>query len=150
MAAHAPTTVRLTAHGRELIMDRIVDIRMRRIPELRPLLVEHERDERDVAAFEALLAEVSDLEGLLAESELVEVPAHPTEVMLGARIRVEMPDGSDEWIRPVHPREAVLDDERISVDSPLARALMGAQVNDAVTIHAPQGDWVCTVLEITA
>lgn len=150
MAAHAPTTVRLTAHGRELIMDRIVDIRMRRIPELRPLLVEHERDERDVAAFEALLAEVSDLEGLLAESELVEVPAHPTEVMLGARIRVEMHDGSDEWIRPVHPREAVLDDERISVDSPLARALMGAQVNDAVTIHAPQGDWVCTVLEITA
>lgn len=145
MSAHTPTPVKLTPEGRELILDRIVDIRMRRIPELRPLLVEDERDERDVAAFEALLAEVVDLEGLIAEAQIVELPQKPESIELGVRVLIGTPEGTNEWVRIVHPQEAVLDEERISVDSPLGEALLGAGAGDEVSVSAPSGQWVCRV-----
>jgi transcription elongation GreA/GreB family factor len=53
-----------------------------------------------------------------------------------------------EWVRPVHPVEAVLDDERISVMSPLSRALLGARVGQTVTVHGPTTTWKATIREI--
>ena len=47
---------RLTFDGRRQIQQRHDEITDVRLPELRPLLAERERDERDVAAFERLLA----------------------------------------------------------------------------------------------
>ena len=59
-----------------------------------------------------------------------------------------MVDGSQEWVRIVHPAEAFLDDERISETSPLATALLGARASDAVWVDAPSGVWSCSVLEV--
>jgi transcription elongation GreA/GreB family factor len=143
--ARAP---RLTAEGYAMIEARVADIRDRRLPELRPLLVEHERDERDVAQFEALLAEQARWEALLAEAEILStLPADGT-VALGSRVRVTLADGSKAWVRPVHPAEAFLDDERISITSPLGSALIGARPRDVLTVAAPVGRWECTVLSI--
>lgn len=138
----------LTAEGFRLIEARVADIRDRRLPELRPLLVEHERDERDVAQFEALLAEHDRWEALLAESEIVADRPSDGTVCLGARVRVTLADGSKAWVRPVHPAEAALDEERISIASPLGSAILGATPGDVVTVHAPVGDWDCTVVSI--
>lgn len=139
---------RLTAEGYAMIEQRLADIRDRRLPELRPLLVEHERDERDVAQFEALLAEEARWQALLAEAEVLpDVPSDGT-VVLGSRVRVTLADGSKAWVRPVHPAEAFLDDERISITSPLGSALMGARPGDVLAVIAPVGEWECSVLSI--
>lgn len=140
---HIP--VRLTAEGRRLLSDRLLDIQQRRMAQIQPHLMGPERDERDVAIFESLMQEAVELEGLLAEAEDVEVPEDPERVGLGVRVRIGMPDGSTEWVRPVHPAEATLDSERISIDSPLAQALSGAAVGDVARVSAPTGDWECRV-----
>jgi transcription elongation GreA/GreB family factor len=138
----------LTPDGFSLIEERIADIRLRRLPELRPLLVDQDRDERNVAAFEALLAEADAFEALLAEGIVMEVDQDCSRVSLGSWVLVRMPDGSSEWVRPVHPSEAFLDDERISIASPLGSAILDAQVGSTVTIEAPAGRWTATVIEV--
>lgn len=137
----------LTAQGVELIEERIRDIEERRLAELRPLLVDEDRDERDVAAFESLLLEVELWHRLIAQSRTLSIPkdAFDGTVSLGVRVQLHVPEG-DLWVTPVHPAEAFLDDERVSAESPLGAALMGKQPGDTVTIDAPRGAWECTIM----
>ena len=145
MNARTHNTVRLTEEGRRLLSERLLDIQHHRMAQLQPHLMGPERDERDVAIFETLLLEAAELEGLLAEAEILNVSDQPEAVDLGVRVRIGMPDGSSEWVRPVHPAEATVDSERISIDSPLARALQAAGVGDVVSVAAPTGDWECRI-----
>lgn len=140
---------RLTAQGRELLQLRLEDLREQRLPELRSMLVDPERDERMVAEFTRVSGQVSELEALLASSEVLEVDpeAHDGRADLGMRVRVRL-RGEDSWVRPVHPAEAFLDDERISAHSPLAIALMGARAGHTVWVDAPSGACPCEVLEV--
>ena len=68
--------------------------------------------------------------------------------MLGSRVLVGMPDGEQVLVRPVHPVEAALDDERVSIASPLSRALLGCRPGHRVTVHGPAGEWEADVLEV--
>ena len=140
----------LTPRGYALISDRVAQIHQRRLPALRPLLTERERDERDVAEFERLLEEAIAPDALLAETDVISDDPEGFEgrVGLGMRVRITLADGSETWVRPVHPAEAFLDDERISVTSPLATALLGARASHVVWVDAPSGVWACTILEI--
>ena len=66
----------------------------------------------------------------------------------GALIEILDASGDKVRVRPVHPEEATIDDERISWDSPLGRAIMGAAVGDKVEVPSPRGSWTCEVLRI--
>lgn len=145
MNTRTPTSVALTEEGRQLLTERLHDIQHRRMAELQPHLMGPERDERDVTLFETLLFEAAELEGLLAEAQTLHVPEDPEEVGIGVRVLITMPDKSKEWVRPVHPAEATVDSERISIDSPLARALRGKRVKDTIVVSAPTGDWKCRI-----
>lgn len=138
----------LTEDGYRLLEERLADLTERRIPELRPLLVERERDERDVALFESLLAEEARLRALLAQADILDATGPVTGVSVGVRVRVRLADGSSAWVRPVHPEEAHLDDERISLSSPLGAALLGATPGDEVVVAAPVGPWTCRVEQV--
>lgn len=140
----------LTRQGYEQLQERVEDIRERRLPEMRPLLVETERDERVVAEFERLMEEASAVDALLAQADIISIePAALADgITVGMRARVTLEDGVEEWVRPVHPEEGFLDEERISATSPLALALFGAVVGDTVMVQAPTGQWPCKVLEI--
>ncbi len=141
---------RLTPGGYALIAERLRDITEHRLPQMRPILVDRERDERDVAEFERLLAEVDSLTALLAEAKtIVDDPmGFEGRVGIGMRVHVTLADGSNAWVRLVHPAEAFLDEERISMTSPLGLALMGARASHVVWVGAPAGVWACTVLAI--
>ena len=142
--------VRLTPEGYSRLAERVAEITDVRLPLMRDLLVERERDERDVAEFERLLEEAVVLDALLGEAEILtaDPAAFEGRVDLGMRVRITLADGSEAWVRPVHPAEAALDDERISVTSPLATALLGARQSHVVWVAAPAGVWASTVLEI--
>jgi transcription elongation GreA/GreB family factor len=144
------STPRLTPGGYGRIAERIVTIRGTQLPEMLPLLIERERDERDVAEFERLMHEADSLEALLAEAQILadDPVGFEGRVDIGMRVHITLADGSEAWVRPVHPEEAFLDEERISVTSPLATALLGARASQVVWVAAPAGVWACTVLAI--
>ena len=140
----------LTPTGARMLEERVADIRGRRLVELTPLLVEHERDERHVAEFEQLLAEADRVDRLLGSAQILvtEPSDFDGRVQFGMRVQVRLLDRSTAWVRPVHPQEAALDDERISVTSPLGSALIGAELGDRVMVQAPVGPWACRVLAV--
>ena len=140
----------LTREGFLRLEGRAADIRERRLPDMRPLLVETERDERVVADFERLLEEANGIDTLLAQADVIDIDpvAVDGRVDLGMRVEVVLEDATTAWVRPVHPDEAFLDDERISAKSPLAIALLGARTGHTVWVDAPTGAWPCQVLSI--
>ena len=137
----------LTADGRLLMEERLSHLREDLIPALVPLLVDRERDERHTAEFERLSAEAFWLDHLLATA--LTLPAGgDSEVRLGSRVLLRLAGGVEEWVRPVHPVEAFLDDERISATSPLSEALLGASVGQTVTVRGPSATWRCRIVEV--
>jgi transcription elongation GreA/GreB family factor len=147
--AEAPpaAVIALTPDGRALLEQRLADLHDVALPRLRPLLARRDRDERDVAEFERLSAEAERLDRVLGVAITLQ-PADAVTVRWGSRVLIEMPDGERAWIRPVHPAEAFLDDERVSVTSPVSQAVLDACAGEVVTVHGPQGDWECRVVEV--
>jgi transcription elongation GreA/GreB family factor len=140
----------VTQEGKQMLQERIVDLRDRRLAALVPLMIEQERDERIVAQYEDLLAEIADWEAFLAEAVVIAPRGEdsPPVVGLGDRVLISDPDREQEWVRVVDPKEAFLDDERISATSPLGRALIGAKAKTSISVEAPAGTWRCRVLRI--
>lgn len=139
----------LTQDGRIMLLARAQHIRDQRLSEIRPLLTEPERDERLVAEFERLLGELDAIEALVASADVIDADpvGHDGRVGLGTRVKVRVFD-EDSWVRPVHPQEAILDDERVSAASPLAIALLGARAGHTVWVDSPSGAWPCQVLQV--
>ena len=69
-------------------------------------------------------------------------------IYFGAWVRLETDRGETVEYRIVGPDEFDLEKGLISIDSPLARALLKKTVDDEVTLSLPQGKTVYTVLEI--
>ena len=74
--------------------------------------------------------------------ELVVVDQLPTDlsrVYFAARVTLEDPNGEIGEYQLVGPDEFDLSRNAISVDSPLARALLGKRVDDEVRVNTPKG-----------
>ena len=56
----------------------------------------------------------------------------------GSRVAVRDEEGEDEFVI-VHPEDADALERRISLDSPLGRALVGRAVGEEVVVRAPGG-----------
>lgn len=139
-----------TPAGRDALAERAEHLRVDVLGPLRLLLVGPDRDERDVAAFERTLADIERLERLLAASVVLDKPrtGRAASVAPGALVDVREEGGETLTVRPVHPEEATIDDERISWDSPLGRALIGARVGERVEVPSPRGRWIGEVVRI--
>jgi transcription elongation factor GreB len=83
--------------------------------------------------------------------ELVVVDRQPDDanrVFFGAWVRLENETGKVVEYRIVGPDEFDLEKGLISIDSPLARALLKKSVDDEVTVDLPKGRTVYSILEI--
>ena len=69
-------------------------------------------------------------------------------IAFGAWVTVEDEDGTEATYRIVGPDELDPDKGMISVDSPVARALLGKEEGDDVEIRRPKGDTVFSVLAV--
>jgi len=67
-------------------------------------------------------------------------PEDPGKVFFGAWVEVEDDDGKVERFRLVGPDEANGSRGEISVDAPLARALLGKRVDDEAWVRTPNGE----------
>ena len=76
----------------------------------------------------------------LEVSEVVDrVPEDPNTIFFGAWVETEDDDGQLTVVRIVGPDEFDQKPEYISVDSPVARALLGHRVDEEVRVDTPDG-----------
>ena len=74
-----------------------------------------------------------------------ERPSDPKRVFFGAYVTVEDDDGDEKTYRIVGADESDMAKGYISIDSPVARALLGKREGDEVTIRVPKGEVVYAI-----
>jgi transcription elongation factor GreB len=92
-------------------------------------------------------AERTRLERILATVRVVEPPADQSAVAFGAAVTVRGGGGTERYTI-VGEDEVDIPHLLIGVESPLARALLGARIGDAVVWHRPAGDRSLTIAKI--
>lgn len=75
-------------------------------------------------------------------------PSDPNKVYFGAWVTLEDDDGKESRYRIVGPDELDLKLNLISIDSPLARALIGKTLDAEVTVQTPTGEKTWYVIAI--
>ena len=77
-----------------------------------------------------------------------EAPSDPKRVFFGAWVTVEDEDSVEKTYRIVGADESDMQKGFISIDSPVARALIGKREGDEVTVKVPKGDVVYTIVSV--
>ncbi len=99
-------------------------------------------------AYARAAAELARLNEILARVITTQElpPELPGVVEFGDEVTVELAPNETERFLLVDPVEAPLDDVRISVESPLAQAVLGRRVGERVEVHAPAGRYRCRIV----
>ena len=79
---------------------------------------------------------------------VTEPPSDAKRVFFGAYVTVEDEDGEQATYRIVGPDESDVDKRWISMEAPVAKALMGKRLDDEVLVRRPKGDITYTILKI--
>ncbi|MEH6492468.1 transcription elongation factor GreB [Halopseudomonas sp.] len=75
-------------------------------------------------------------------------PSDPSKVYFSARVTLEDEEGKPLLLRIVGPDEIDPKQQHISIDSPMARALLGKTLDDEICVQAPGGErlyWITAV-----
>ncbi len=83
---------------------------------------------------------------LPALTVVYEIPAEQHKIFFGAWVTVEDVDGHSARYQIVGPDEINPENGHISIDSPMAKALLKKERDDEVMVMTPQGEkWLCVV-----
>jgi transcription elongation GreA/GreB family factor len=115
--------------------------------ELVPRLAHHQAGWAS-GEYERAVSELARLTRILGQAMTTHElpPEDPSIVEFGDEVVVEFAAGDTERYLLVDPIEAPLDDLRISVESPLAQALVGRRVGEQVEVDAPAGRYRCRIV----
>jgi transcription elongation factor GreB len=134
----------VTPHGLTLLKERLATAQQKR----HALLASPGGVERDLPLANAA-REVRYLEARLERAIPIDPAGQPAdEVAFGATVAVADPAGVERKFAIVGEDEADAEHGSVSWVSPLARALLGAQVGDQIVWHRPAGDVELTIRSI--
>lgn len=89
------------------------------------------------------------LQKRLPELKIVDsTPDNPRQVFFGARVTLEDMSGRQNTYRIVGPDEFDPHLGYISMDSPMAKALLKKQLDDTVTVETPNGETQYRIIEV--
>lgn len=92
---------------------------------------------------------IQELEGVMANADVIDPKALSGSVKFGATVRLVDEDTDKETtFQIVGEPEADIDRGLLNVNSPLARALIGKDVNDSVEVSSPGGERTYEILAI--
>lgn len=77
-----------------------------------------------------------------------EAPADTSKIYFGAWVSLEDDEGLEKRWRIVGPDEFNLAEGKLSMDSPMARALLGKRLNDEIRVQSPSGEKLYYVTEV--
>lgn len=93
---------------------------------------------------------ISELEFKVANADIIEIKKLPKDrVVFGSMVLLENIDaGEDVKYQLVGPDESDIDKGRISITSPLGRAMLGKRPGDELTVQVPGGKRVYELVKI--
>lgn len=152
--------VPMTMQGAQKLRDELIGLRKVERPRIIQALAEARAhgDLRENAEYHAVKEQQSFVEGRIAEIEeklskaqIIDIRGLNADgkVVFGATVKLYNV-ATDEEVRYqiVGELEADIDAGLISIRSPIARALIGREEGDSVTVHAPSGDLDYEILEV--
>jgi len=95
-------------------------------------------------------AKISDLDNRLSMAEIIDLSTLPRDkVVFGANVRiVNLETDEERTYQLVGPDESNIDENKISVFSPLGNALLGKNADDVVEVNAPRGVIEYEILDV--
>lgn len=92
---------------------------------------------------------ISEIEDRLARADVIDPASLKSDrIVFGATVVLSDEGGTERTYQIVGEEEADIKDNRISIFSPIAKALIGKEVGDTVDVRAPRGIIQYEVLEI--
>lgn len=76
-------------------------------------------------------------------------PDDPRTIFFGAWVRLENETGDERSYRVVGPDEFDMDERYISMDSPMARAMMKRRIDDSFTVKLPSGEAEFYIVDVS-
>jgi transcription elongation GreA/GreB family factor len=139
----------LTPDGKQQLAARAARLATDLIPRVAPYYL-NDPDQEGWASVEygRAVTELASLTRILQRSVTTDQlpPENPGIVELGDEVEVEFANGYTHRFLVVNPIEAPLDELRISVETPLAQAMLGRRVGAQVEVEAPYGPYRCRIL----
>ena len=136
----------LTEQGRRLLEERIRVLEAT-VEELHRALDDPELRTDSIDAYQRAVRELASVRSHLDSAGAIEdIPDDPRVVEVGDTVAIRLDDGTEETYIIVHAVEASLEDQRISIESPLGFALLGHDVGDTVEVPVPAGSYGCRIL----
>ena len=93
---------------------------------------------------------ISELETTIAQAEIIDVSKlSGKEIMFGATVKIEdNKTGEQSTYQIVGEYESNIENKKLSINSPMARGLIGKSKNDVVEINSPKGIKLYTVISV--
>ena len=107
---------------------------------------EYEQAKEEVGLLDSRIYE---LEEMIGRAQIISDHPHTSKAQAGSTIEVETPDGELETYHLVGAVESDPASGRISVESPVGRALVGKKKGDKIEVSVPSGTLTLTVKSVS-
>ena len=85
----------------------------------------------------------------IARAQVIDTSNMDTDkVIMGIKVKVQDPDGEIEYFHIVSDMDAGISDEKVSINSPIGKTLIGKKIGDDVSIKIPRGTLNYKILDI--
>jgi len=142
----------MTVGGAERLREELSDLKTNQRPKITQAIAEAREhgDLKENAEYHAAREQqsfcegrIKEIEGKLADSEIIDVRAipHSGKVIFGTTVTLyNLETEASVTYQIVGEDEADVKNGKISVGSPISRAMMGKQEGDEIVVKAPSGD----------
>ena len=95
-------------------------------------------------------SKISELENTIVQAEVIDIAKlSGKEIMFGATVKIKDNEtGEQSTYQIVGEYESDIENKKISINSPMARGLIGKSKNDVVEINSPKGIKFYTVVSV--
>ncbi len=154
------TTYPMTAHGAEMLRQELKELKSVKRPEIVKSIAEAREhgDLKENAEYHAAREQqsfcegrIQDIEGKLSNAQIIDVTKMPNngKVIFGTTVTVLNTENEEEiTYKIVGDDEADIKNQLISVNSPIARGLIGKELDDVVNIQTPKGAVEFEIIEV--
>ena len=93
---------------------------------------------------------IAELESTIAQAEIIDITKlSGNEIKFGATVKISDDEtGEESTYQIVGENESDIKNKKLSINSPLARGLIGKTKNDVVEINSPKGMKLYTILSV--
>ena len=151
--------VPLTARGAEKLREELKDLKSVRRPQVIQAIAEARAhgDLKENAEYHAAREEqgfiegrIGDIDGKLSNAQIIDVTLLDANgrVVFGSTVELVDEDDNEIIYQIVGEDEASISEGRISVTSPIARALIGKEEGDVAVVQAPGGEKEFEILTV--